>query len=109
MDMMHPFLILGLLIGVPLLFILVMFGPVYAGICGAAYFYYGPEMQAYFYHPAYMIELYESMVDVWQTSEVPLGFSDFILPVFGPLLAGCLVGCWLFYLLIRYIRNIFHV
>lgn len=109
MDMMHPFLIFILALGLPVMFFLLLLGPFYAGICAALYVYYGEQIQEYFYDPAYMIDLYGAVYNYWQQNKALLGFTDFILPVFGPLLVGVLLGLFWCHLFIRYIKSIFHI
>lgn len=106
---MHPFVIFMLALGLPALFFLLLIGPVYGGICAALYVYYGETVQEYFYDPSYMIDLYGAVYAYWQQNAALLGFNAFVLPVFGPPLAGALLGLFWCYLFIRYVRNIFRV
>jgi hypothetical protein len=106
---MHPLLALFLLVTVPLLFVLLAAGPIYVAVCAASVLYYGTEMQAYIYNPAYMLDLYRGLLLYATEYAATLSFSDFVLPVLVPLLIGALVGLGLVLLLARYIRNIFTV
>ena len=103
---MNPPLIIAIVIMLPLVFFTILCGPVYAGICGGLYFYYGSEIMEYATNVSYMLDAYRGLYLFWaEGGEV--GFSDFLLPVFGPLVAGIFIAFGLFYMMACYIRSIF--
>ncbi len=106
---MSTWLIITLAISLPLLFLLVIISPVYIGLCTALVWYYGSDMLDYIYDPSYMVSVYEGLYAYWGENGETLNFMDFELVVFGPMLAGILLSLLLFYVLIKYIHNIFVV
>ncbi len=104
---MNPGMLTFLAVMLPVLLLLLLFGPIYAGMCAGLYFYYGPESMPYFYNPLQVVEVYSTLYDYWQANKAALTFRDFLLPAFGPLLGGVMIGFFLLWWFIRYIRNIF--
>lgn len=106
---MDPVLMFILALSLPLMFALLLVGPIYGGMCVALYLFYGQSVKEYFYDPGSIIDLYGTVYNYWQINHELLGFKDFLLPVFGPFALGVLLGGYWCYLFVKYIKNIFHM
>ncbi len=104
---MHPLLIVAIAIFLPLAMALLLVGPLYAGLCVGLWLLYGAEAAAYLRDPSYVIGAYDGLFRYWSAHREAVDFMAFTLPVFGPPLLGAALGILCFFLLVRYIRNIF--
>lgn len=106
---MDPVLMFIIALSLPVIFAALLFGPIYGGVCVALYFVFGDEAWTHIYEPFYMIDLYDRLYQYWLTYHEMLGWRDFMLPVFGPLVVGTLLGMYWCRLFVRYIKNIWHI
>lgn len=106
---MDPVLMFIVALSLPLLFALLLLGPLYAGLCASLYMVHGDKILPYLYDPPYMIDMFDLLYRHWRTYHEQLGWMDFVLPAFGPSVMGALLGLYWCSLFVRYIKNIWHI
>jgi hypothetical protein len=107
---MNPVLLILMVFIMPTVFFAVMFGPLYLGMCGSLYFFYHmQDIQAYLYRPNFVLGMQQSLYQYWVKNSAALSFTDFIIPVWGPVLLGLLLSIYMTKRFIDYLKNIFRV
>jgi hypothetical protein len=91
---------------VPIVMMLLLFIPPYAGAVASLWWIYGDKMANKWYDISLVINSMQSMFRYWQKNP-QLDLVDYVLPAFAPFTIGCIVSivsCIMFY---RYIRGVF--
>lgn len=104
---MNPFLLLTLAFVLPLVMMILLAGPIYAGGYAGLILLYGMEVSAAAMQVDYQLSVYQGLLRYWQTHPGEVTVLDFILPAFGPLAIGLLSGVAFFTLFVRYLRRVF--
>jgi hypothetical protein len=104
---MNPALILVLALILPIVMMILLAGPVYAGGYAGLILLYGDEISKTALQPDFMIDTYEGLFKYWQVNQASVGFVEFVLPAFGPIAVGIGSGIVFFVMFIRYLRNVF--
>jgi hypothetical protein len=107
---MNPALMFIVAITLPTLFLALLIGPIYLGMCGSVYIYYDmKDWKEYIYNPDYVIGIHQGLYQYWEAHKSQLGIMDFIVPAWGPVALGVLGSCWLLYRFGKYLSNIFKI
>ncbi|MBY0354942.1 MAG: hypothetical protein K2Q12_04340 [Rickettsiales bacterium] len=104
---MSPWKMMAIAILLPLGMMILLIAPLYAGAYGGLMALYGEDVSDSAIHPDYQLATYEALFQFWQTHSAQVGFFDFILPAFGPLLLGVVLGIAFFVMFLRYVRRVF--
>lgn len=104
---MNPFTLLILAFVLPLVMVILLAGPVYAGGYAGLVLLYGMEVSADAMQIDYQLSTYQGLLMYWQTHADKVSWLGFILPAFGPLAVGLLSGIAFFAMFVRYLRNVF--
>lgn len=104
---MNPVLILLLALILPVVMMILLAGPVYAGGYAGLILLYGEEVSKTALQLDFMIDTYEGLFTYWQANQASVGVVEFVLPAFGPIVVGAVSGIVFFVMFIRYLRNVF--
>ena len=104
---MPPILIILSSLGLPLVMLLLLVGPVYAGAFVGIFWLYGEDASESALNVEYQLNTYPALYSYWMQHGELVGWTDFIIPAFLPITIGLLSGLLFFTLFVRYVRGIF--
>lgn len=109
---MNPLSMFILAILSPALMGLALLGPIYAGLCGAAYvIYYKPEhhpLAGKFSDVSYIIDVYGGLYSAWAHHMSEMAFLSYTLPLLALPIGGLLLGFFITNRMAVKLKNIFH-
>lgn len=110
---MHPFVLLLVAVFTPFLLVIVLAGPLYAGMFAAAYLIYDTgaathPLAAMLDDPLYMTSAYAHLYTFWSTHKTEVSLLHYTAPLLGLPLVGLALATWLTRRLIGALNNWFH-
>ncbi len=104
---MHPLLMFGIALLIPVVIIITVFLPVHIGLFSALYVQYGDAMLQYKFSFFKVISSYVQLYEYWSANSAQLDFWSFTAPTLGLPALGGFVSLYGTYRLIKYVRDIF--
>lgn len=112
---MHPLVMVMIALFVPLFLFMFLVGPFYAGLCVAIYLYFNgvtvDDVMQYAFDVDYVMGIHEGFYNslMEQMDAGTINWSEFVLPIYGPTIAGALLSIYAIYKFISYLRNVFRL
>lgn len=103
---MSPALVIPLAFILPVVMLILLTGPIYAGAYTGLVLLYGEEVSESALQIDYQLATYQGLWRYW-LSHNDVSWVSFVLPAFGPLTLGVLAGIAFFWMFVRYLKSVF--
>jgi ABC-type glucose/galactose transport system permease subunit len=91
---------------VPIVMMAILFIPPYVAALISLWMIYGDTILHKWDRFGLVVSTFQKLYRQWETAPSAT-VTNFFVPVFGPLIVGCLISAWLMWRFMRYVRNVF--